>query len=73
MRRLRRLPPFARLLLAVLVLAGLVGLATQPGTAADEPLQEKRRPTATRDDDLERFEPSEDVPADSAVSFPVDI
>ena len=30
-------------------------------------------PKATRPDDIERFQPSEELPADSAVSFPVDI
>ena len=71
----------ARCLLLAVLLAGLLGLETHPGLAAGEPdgevesaEQERRtRPKATRDDEIERFEPSEEVPAASAVSFPVDI
>ena len=46
-------------------------------TATPEPTPEPRpageQPKATREDQIERFRPSEEVPADSAVSFPVDI
>ena len=71
----------ARLLILAALLAGLLGSERRPGDAASGPggaeavqqPEETTRPKATRDDDIERFEPSEEVPAASAVSFPVDI
>jgi len=72
----------ARLLLLAVLLAGLLFFQSRPGDTASGPggaeaaapqQEDATRPKATRDDDIERFEPSEEVPAASAVSFPVDI
>ena len=71
-----------RLLILAVLLAGLLSSGRSPGGGASGPggaeaaapqPDETTRPKATRDDDIERFEPSEEVPAASAVSFPVDI
>ncbi len=40
---------------------------------APAPAEEKRDQKSPISGDLERFVPSEEVPADSAISFPVDI
>lgn len=54
------------LTLALLALAALVLVATEMATDA-------RATPAQPSEELETFEPSEKVPADSAISFPVDI
>jgi hypothetical protein len=72
----------ARFLLLAALIAGLLGSESHPGDttsgiggaeAAAPQQEDATRPKTTRDDDIERFEPSEEVPAASAVSFPVDI
>jgi hypothetical protein len=51
------------------LLLGLIALGTL-AAAGDQP---KTKPTASPGPQLEEFVPSEKVPADRAVSFPVDI
>jgi len=67
----------ARVLLLASLLAALIGFGTSANSAAGraEPAATPRQtePRATRPDDIQRFEPSEELPSDSAVSFPVDI
>jgi hypothetical protein len=71
--------PVTRVLLMVGLLAALVSFGSSADSAADRaesaPTQAGggEEPKATRPDDIERFQPSEELPADSAVSFPVDI
>jgi len=74
-------------LLAVGTIAAAGGQAPAPGsepaqkgsgTPAVEPTPEptptpKPTPTADAEEQLEEFVPTEDVPADQAVAFPVDI
>jgi hypothetical protein len=48
--------------------------AEEPGTPQQAPPQEKdSQAESTKEDELESFTPTEKVPADSAISFPVDI
>jgi hypothetical protein len=56
-----------RVLLAVLTLVGIVGGGPSPSAAQTPP------PAPPQEDPLREFVPKERVPADSAVSFPVDI
>jgi hypothetical protein len=72
----------SRIVLAVLAVAGLAGPgpAARPAVAAQEgPPAASPGPSPApsegvpREDPLEEFVPREKVPADSAVSFPVDI
>jgi hypothetical protein len=55
-------------LLFVVVLA-----ATPAGPRAPEPEEPTPQERATQEEELEEFVPTEEVPADSAISFPVDI
>lgn len=70
MRRLR----FSALLalLALLLLLGAHSSAQAP-PAPTEPAAAEPAGTASAPEPLTTFEPSEDVPADVAVAFPVDI
>ena len=70
-----------RLLYLILALA-LVGGAyaatqtSQPGSASQETTEEKAEQEKTLkeyEEEMEVFVPSEKIPADSAISFPVDI
>jgi hypothetical protein len=73
------------LLARVLLVAGLLATLIGPGAAADSAASRAEpaaappqtdpagEPKATRPDDIQRFQPSEELPSDSAVSFPVDI
>ena len=63
-------------------LMGLPGQQTTPEAPAPPPVEEEPPPPlspestetpASQEDELEPFTPSEKVPADSAISFPVDI
>jgi hypothetical protein len=71
----------ARVLLLASLLAALIGFGTSADSAASraEPTAMPQQtepggePKATRPDDIRRFQPSEELPSDSAVSFPVDI
>jgi hypothetical protein len=79
--------PLSRFLLALLLLAGVLGPAPAaqdpPNPAPAEPASPTPRatpvpgppatPATPREDPLEEFVPQEHVPADSAVAFPVDI
>ena len=64
-------------LLLILLLAGLVGVAvSQPGDEpppAPEQVPEPSEADEVDETPLETFVPSEKLPADSAVAFPVDI
>ncbi len=69
-----------RVSVAVLALLGLAGHARGPGAAAAAPPEQPAPgaspappPAVPGKDPLLEFVPSEHVPADSAVSFPVDI
>jgi len=57
-------------LIAMLVVALL---ATPGGFGTDPPETTASEEGETWQDELEEFVPSEEVPADSAISFPVDI
>ena len=65
----------SRIVLAVLALAGLAGPApaARPSVATQEAPSTASPGPAPTQDPLEEFVPREKVPADSAVSFPVDI
>jgi len=65
----------ARLMLSLMLLAGLFGPAPGAAPAGAAPAQaaSPAREPAGEDDPLEEFVPRETVPADSAVAFPVDI
>jgi hypothetical protein len=78
--------PLSRLLLALLLLASVLGpapAAQDPPKPAPEPASPTppatpvpgppATPATPREDPLEEFVPQEHVPADSAVAFPVDI
>ena len=60
--------------LAVVVLGALVTVPMHPGPGSAEPgAGETGRSPAELEKELEEFVPSEGLPADSAISFPVDI
>jgi len=62
----------------LLVLAALITAPIHPGSAPAEPAVDASAAAAGRsreelEQELDEFIPSEGVPADSAISFPVDI
>jgi len=59
--------------LSLLVLALFLAAPAVPRAVARQATQESSPAEGSQDDELEVFVPSEEVPADSSVSFPVDI
>ena len=64
---------FIRLAVLALIVGAIVALVGTHSVAQDPEPPEPGRSGAGAERQLETFEPTEKVPADSAVAFPVDI
>jgi len=67
------LPRLALILVLGLAIVWLLGPASAPETLAGDEPPETVSEESTEEETLEEFVPSEEVPADAELSFPVDI